>query len=255
MTMRSIDTRFWSDGWIRKLNALDRYVMLYLLTNEHSTWCGVYELDIEMLAFESGVDKVDLERAIFPRLAPKAIYFDGWVYIPNWMKYHLSTSGTLSPQHKKGFDDAWGKVPARIRRKIKEIEENRIPTEGVSPSSSSSSSAFASSFTSIPNASQSFEVVSDLEEIREPVSAPKYPHAKEVFALWGNYPKSWLSPRYARYRESAENLYQQFGLDQIREAVAFYQEHKGEQYCPVIGNPSELEEKWSKLFVFQKRHG
>jgi hypothetical protein len=145
--MRSIQDRFWSDGWIRKLNTLDRYLFLYLLTNEHTNWCGIYELDIAMMAFESGIDKEDLERAMLPKLSPKIIYVDGWIYIPNWVRHHMSGSGTLSPQQVKGVEDAFSKIPERIRLKIKEIENEGIPSsyplQRVSPSASASASASA----------------------------------------------------------------------------------------------------------------
>jgi hypothetical protein len=144
-TMRSLDTRFWIDGFVRKLNALDRYVFLYFLTSPHSSWCGVYEVDLGMVAFETGIEENELVNVIIPRLAPKVIYVDGWVYVKNWSKYHLSGSGTISPQQKKGMDEAWKTVPERIQRRIKEIEGKEIPYAypigGVSPSASASASA------------------------------------------------------------------------------------------------------------------
>lgn len=149
-TMRSVDTRFWNDTWVRKLNALDRYAFLYFLTNTHTTWCGVYELDISMAAFESGIDERDLLKTIIPRLKPKLIYIDGWVCIKNWQKYHLSGSGSVSPQQQKGLEEAWKQVPEEIRHKIDETTENSIPSidpiGGVSPSSST----FASTSSSAP---------------------------------------------------------------------------------------------------------
>ena len=148
MTIRSVDTRFWSDGWVRKLNALDRYLFIYLITNDHTTWCGIYELDLSMMAFESGIDKEDLERSILPRLSPKVIYVDGWVYVPNWIKYHLSGSGNMSPQQKKGFEKTWDDVPERIRLKIKDLESSGIPYTypigGVSASTSTITSTSSS---------------------------------------------------------------------------------------------------------------
>lgn len=139
MTMRSVQDRFWADGWVRKLNPLDRYLFLYLLTNEHTNWAGIYELDLGMMAFESGLDERDLERSFLPRLCPKIIYVGGWVYIPNWIKHHMSESGTLSPQQKEGVRKAMDKVPDKIRLTIKEIEEKGIPytypPDTVSPSS------------------------------------------------------------------------------------------------------------------------
>lgn len=144
--MRSVQDRFWSDGWVRKLNPLDRYLFLYILTNEHTNWCGIYELDIGMMAFESGIDREELQRSMLPRLAPKAVYVDGWVYIPNWLRHHGSESGSISPTQQKGIEAAWKGVPERIRLKIKEIEEKGIPYAypmvGVSPSASALSSAY-----------------------------------------------------------------------------------------------------------------
>lgn len=125
--MRSVQDRFWSDGWVRKINPLDRYLALYLLTNEHTNWCGIYELPVETMAFESGLDREELAHSMLPRLSPKFIYVDGWVYIPNWTRHHMSESGNLSPQQKKGIEEAQKKVPERIWLKIKEIEDGGIP--------------------------------------------------------------------------------------------------------------------------------
>ncbi len=139
--MRSIDTRFWSDTWVRRLNALDRYAFLYFLTNEHSSWCGVYEVDIAMVAFETGIDEYDLKKAILPRLSPKIIYVDGWVYIRNFEKYHSNHS----EKTQKGIQAAWDKVPEKIRLRIRGFPRKKIPHRrgigGVSASASASASA------------------------------------------------------------------------------------------------------------------
>lgn len=114
MTMRSIQDRFWSDGWVRKLNPLDRYLFLYLLTNEHTNWSGVYELEIGMMAYESGIDREELERSMLPRLSPKVIYVDGWIYVPNWLKHHHSERGKLTPDQEignVGSDRLWRNNP------------------------------------------------------------------------------------------------------------------------------------------------
>lgn len=243
MSMRSIDSRLWSDGWVRKLNALDRYLFIYLLTNDHSTWCGVYELDIAMMAFESGIDREDLERSMLPRLAPKVIYFDGWVYVPNWIKYHLSASGTVSPQHQKGFDTAWKAVPERIRLKIKEIEQEVYPIQGVSPSSSSFSFTYQ-------GADEPREVYETTEEEEKPKSKAKYPHSKEVFS-WFPYPEpSWTMN--TTEQKHAELLFLR-GEGKVKSALAFYEKHKGEDYFLKITKPSDLERKWNDLIDYANK--
>lgn len=246
MTMRSIDSRFWADGWVRKLNALDRYLFLYLLTNDHTTWCGVYELDIAMMAFESGIDREDLERAMLPRLSPKAVYVDGWVYVPNWMKYHLSSSGTVSPQHKKGFDAAWKTVPERIRLKIKEIGCEVYPMVGVSPSTSTS--------TSIPANAEEKDIPIGYDERPAKTSKAKYPNALTVFSWFPNPQKSWESMKNVQEREYAEYLFSR-GEEAVKQALRYLDAHSGEEFLPKVTKPSDLERKWEDLKLYAKRNG
>src|SRR3990167_4821329 len=142
-TYRTINTRFWSDGLIRKLNALDRYLFLYLLTNEHVSWCGIYELDLSMMAFECGIDKEDLQKTMLPRLEPKIIYNDGWVFIKNFPRYH--TGGINAEKGRKAaFDDLPDRIKAKIKAILGKTEAKNNPLEGVPPSASASASAFTS---------------------------------------------------------------------------------------------------------------
>ena len=143
MTMRQIDTRIWKDSWIRKLNSLDRYTFIYLLTNDNCAWCGIYELPLSVMAFETGIDERDLENSILPRLSDKVDYIDGWVCIRNFVKYH----DTGSPNSQKGIENSLKLVPDEIMAKIKE-KTNRwqpLATVGNCRHSSSSSSSSSSS--------------------------------------------------------------------------------------------------------------
>lgn len=91
-----LNTKFWSDNWVRqKLNPLDRYLFIYFLTNEHTNISGIYELPIETLAFETGLDKHDLNKSLLPRLKPKIYYKNGWVVIPNFLKHQNHRSPTV----------------------------------------------------------------------------------------------------------------------------------------------------------------
>ncbi len=145
-TLRSLDTRFWSDGWVRKLDPIQRYAFLYFLTNQHSTWCGVYELDSEMAAFEMGVSEAELMTDILPSIAPKIIFVDGWVYIKNFEKYHKNGSRDT----EEGIKKAWNAVPEKIRAKIDslstELSTETLPQGGGVGVSSSP-------FPSLPNLS------------------------------------------------------------------------------------------------------
>lgn len=163
---RMIDPKLWSDQWIRKLNPLDRYLFIYLLTNERSSWCGVYELDLGVMAFESGIDERDLEKSMLPRLSPKVLYVEGWVCFKNWEKYHNNGS----EQTKKGIENAWESVPEKIRLKISKSLSLKIPPidplQG-SPSLTSSSSSSITSTSRLQPKTVAL-VVSPKKEKRDP---------------------------------------------------------------------------------------
>lgn len=86
-----VDTSFWSDPWVvDQLNALDRYLFLYLITNDHINLAGVYEISLRTISYETGIEQEELLR-MFKRLEPKIRYIDSWVILKNSIKnqnYH-----------------------------------------------------------------------------------------------------------------------------------------------------------------------
>jgi len=62
MKARLINTRFWSDNFIQELNPLDRYLFLYLLTNEHANISGVYELPLKTMVTSIGMRSSQLKK-------------------------------------------------------------------------------------------------------------------------------------------------------------------------------------------------
>jgi len=116
---RMINTKFWSDGFVKeKLNPLDRYLFLYFLTNEKTNICGTYELPISTIASETGIE-VEMLKKMLPRFKTKIYYIDGWVYIRNFKKHQSTSSSTV----QKGIEIETAKIPSKIKDKIAEIEE------------------------------------------------------------------------------------------------------------------------------------
>lgn len=93
---RIINTKFWSDGYIIELDIIERYLYLYLLTNEHTNISGVYELPIRRMAQETGIESEMLEK-ILSRFTndQKVYYHNGWVMIKNFSKHQKATSHTV----------------------------------------------------------------------------------------------------------------------------------------------------------------
>lgn len=114
---RYINTKFWSDNWVRRLDKIDRYLFLYFLTNEHTSISGIYELSLDVMSFETGIAEIDLLQKWIPRLQPKMIYIRGWVVLTNFQKHQSSTSVTV----QKGIKSEVEKIPLDIKKTMDDI--------------------------------------------------------------------------------------------------------------------------------------
>ena len=53
---RTIDTAFWGDRKVSEdFSADERYLYLYLMTNNRTRLCGCYEITCKAMAFETGL--------------------------------------------------------------------------------------------------------------------------------------------------------------------------------------------------------
>lgn len=133
---RMLNTKFWSDGFIRQLKPEEKLFYLYLLSNQYTDICGVYEIDMETMAFESGLSMDRISKTI-DRLshARKVLYSDGWIYLKNWKKHQLS-----NPKVQKGIEIGLCKVPPEFLAKIKEFDRLSIDYHSLSHSNSNPNS-------------------------------------------------------------------------------------------------------------------
>jgi hypothetical protein len=108
---RQLHTHIWSDGWFVELEPDLKLLFIYLFSNERASICGLYELPIRTISFETGLDRAVIKPGleVFTK-ADKARYdFDaGVVWIRNMLKYQ----GSSSP-----------KVQARIQADIKAVPD------------------------------------------------------------------------------------------------------------------------------------
>jgi hypothetical protein len=113
---RMINTKFWSDGWIINLEPLERYLFLYLLTNEHTNICGIYELPLKIIERESGLDQKTI-LSIFEKISDKILYFEDWIYIKNFLK-HQKASGNVKLGMEAGIKEVPSSIMALIKAKM-----------------------------------------------------------------------------------------------------------------------------------------
>ena len=85
---RLVNTRFWDDNYIVKLKPREKLLFLYFLTNPQTNICGIYEIDIRRIAFDTAIrrDRVAKMLEKFEEDS-KIKYENGWIAIRNFIRY------------------------------------------------------------------------------------------------------------------------------------------------------------------------
>ncbi len=79
----------------------------------------------------------------------------------------------------------------------------------------------------------------------------KYPNAKKVFRLFGQYPFPWNVN--AQMLNAAEWLFTEKGIEELSELLQWYRKHKEDKFCPKFRDPMELVTKYEKLEAHLER--
>ena len=246
MEYTPIHSRFWSDGFVRQLNALDRYLFLYLLSNGRAKLSGIYELPLDLMASESGIDEKDLRLSMLQRLEPKIFYREGWVIIVNYPKHRIGGGNKYAQGVKANFEELPSKIQALAESigypiHTLSIGYQRFPT--ILDKTRLNKKRID---TSVATAPQDFNFTSDTEE--PPKKQRKYPNALTVFSWFAEPEASWeLNTTELKH---AELLFLR-GEAKVRSALAFVKKHAGEDYLPKITKPSDLERKWNDLVEYK----
>lgn len=80
MTERAFLTDTWDDGWFQELSRDQRYLFIYLGTNNHCNQAGVYHITLATMAFETKFSAEELP-GILKALSPKV----EWYAEPNYI--------------------------------------------------------------------------------------------------------------------------------------------------------------------------
>jgi hypothetical protein len=109
---RMINTKMWSDNWFINLDPVEKLLFIYLLTNERTNLCGLYELPIKIMSVETGIEKEMIEN-ILKRLEKdsKVYSFDGWVLIRNFYKHQLQ-----NPSITQGIIRVFDEIPDKVKQ-------------------------------------------------------------------------------------------------------------------------------------------
>lgn len=74
---------------------------------------------------------------------------------------------------------------------------------------------------------------------------------REVFELFGAYPKSW--ERNTTQIKAAKALKKEKDWEQVKKAIKFYLDNSDKPFIPNVSTPYELDQKWEKLLEYKYR--
>jgi hypothetical protein len=117
---RKIHVHFWSDVFIQSLTPEQKFFFLYLLTNERTKQCGIYEITTRQISYDTGYNVETISKLLlFFESAGKVLYSreTNEIAIKNWDRYNKSSS----PKVKKLVSQEYASV--KQRKLIEYIQE------------------------------------------------------------------------------------------------------------------------------------
>ena len=92
---RKIHVSFWKDEFIESLTPEQKFFYLYLMTNDRTTQCGIYEITIKQICYDTGYNEDTVKKLIelFTNYGKiKYSLKTKEMALKNWAKYNDSTS-------------------------------------------------------------------------------------------------------------------------------------------------------------------
>ena len=122
---RQVHTMYWQDNFILQLTPEEKYFYIYLLTNSKTKQCGIYQLPVQVIVFETGYNIETCEKLLQRFIDYGKIIYNAQsreIAIVNWLKYNPM----FSPKTK-----------ACVLKELKEVKDRSLidkiyPMQGVS---------------------------------------------------------------------------------------------------------------------------
>jgi len=96
---RFTETKKWADPWFRGLAPDCKLAFLYIIDNCDNA--GFWEIDLGMMAFQTGVDERGLQGAL-KGLARGLVVSNGWAWVRNFLRHQRNERLSLTnPAHKQ----------------------------------------------------------------------------------------------------------------------------------------------------------
>jgi len=142
MPERGFATETWdSDEWFQELSRDQRYLFIYLWTNNHCNQAALYHITLTTIAFEAKVPKEELPE-LLNSLSPKVIWYptENLIWVKNFIKRQSKSSKFLNhPVAEAVLPDTFmlrGRPPRIIintRIKLRKGKAGKLTPEPLEP--------------------------------------------------------------------------------------------------------------------------
>jgi hypothetical protein len=121
---RLVDCGTWGDSWFEQLEPSGKLFFLYLLTNPRSTSCGAFEITVRQMAFDTGLDRADIERWL-TEWRPRVYWWPEHSFI--WLKNFYRRQGHHSSKNAINARRIVAGLPVEVQREIAKVYPDLVP--------------------------------------------------------------------------------------------------------------------------------
>lgn len=241
---RFVNTKYWDDGYIKSLDKFSRYLYLYSFTNALTNICGVYEITMERISFDTGLTKEEIKEMLDKfSVDDKIYYFSGWLIVKNFIKNQKNSPSVLI-----GIKNELKNIPENVWANIREIKG--LPE------------ALGGQPDTAPGQGTSIPIPIPIPKLK---LKPKLKPSLQAEAC-GNDINSLIklfepiNPNYKilfknlSQRKALERMVKEHSFRKVKEVIIVLPEIICQKYAPQISTPITLENKLGQLLIFIKQN-
>lgn len=130
---RYIDTKFWDDPYITELKPEEKFLFIYFITNPLTNICGIYEISIKRMAFDTGIKEEIILKILEKFEKDKKIkHENGYIAIKSFIKHQkenpkiragISYELKTKPESLIDFVETLDYIPSERKFKRKPISK------------------------------------------------------------------------------------------------------------------------------------
>jgi hypothetical protein len=108
---RAVKTKFWDDPFIVTLDCTEKYLFLYLITNQLTNIAGIYEIPLRRIEYDTNLEEKQI-KLIMQKFAEsdKIFYIHNYIIIRNFMK-----NQKMNPKVMKGIEIILEDLPLELQ--------------------------------------------------------------------------------------------------------------------------------------------